>query len=92
MAGNQGEQLLRLVAIRRVHLRPGHRNGGTASRLVVAPFELERFRDVEFFLADFVRRDLERFYGRSLHSAGATVDDLAALCREDGLDYVILPP
>lgn len=63
---------------------------GQRRALLVAPFELERFRELEMFSSATIQADVKRFFRRELHSPEPTVEDLARLCSEADLDYVVL--
>jgi hypothetical protein len=63
---------------------------GQRRALVVAPFELERFRELEMFSSATIREDIKRFFRRELHSPEPTLEDFATLCKEEGLDYIVL--
>jgi hypothetical protein len=58
---------------------------------VVAKFEMDRQRRESAFLDDARRLGVEDLFKISLNSAPPTVDELARLCQEPGLDYVVLP-
>jgi hypothetical protein len=55
---------------------------------LVARFERERFDRAGPFLPDAFRRKVDRLFGPA--APPPTADDLAAVCREPGVDYVVL--
>src|SRR5262249_50073705 len=63
---------------------------GQRRALVVAPFEICRFREEKEFLTPRAKRHIERFLQQPVDGPAPTVSDLARLCEEPGLDYVML--
>jgi hypothetical protein len=63
---------------------------GRRRAAMVAPFEIDRFREDEMFITDTSRESMSRLYQTDLDCPAPTVADVARLCREPGLDYLIL--
>ena len=63
---------------------------GQRRALVIAPFELSRFRGFQELLHDRSKFEIQRFFKRDLDSPEPTLDDLARLCREPELDFAVL--
>jgi hypothetical protein len=63
---------------------------GRRRAALVAPFAMDRLREEGAFIPAVFRDALGRLHRLPLDCAEATEDDVARLCREPGLDYVIL--
>ena len=63
---------------------------GQRRALVIAPFELSRFRGFQDLLHDRDKFEIRRFFQRDLDSPEPTVEDLARLCHEPELDFAVL--
>jgi hypothetical protein len=63
---------------------------GQRRALVVRQFELARLQEEKALLSDRWRELLEGLYQQSLDAACPTEADLRRLCREPGIDYVIV--
>ena len=61
---------------------------GRRRAALVGRFERQRFEQAGPFLPEAFRRKLDRLFGPK--AAPPTADDLAAVCREPGVDYVVL--
>jgi hypothetical protein len=57
---------------------------------VVGPFEVARFRKTESLLTAGAKEDIARFFETDFDRGPICQDDLARLCQEPGLDYVVL--
>ena len=61
---------------------------GQRRALVVQRFEQERMRRYLPFVPDEVKRNQEELFGTPLDVGPPTLDDLAAVCRDDGVDFI----
>lgn len=63
---------------------------GQRRACLVAPFEVERFRKHELEMSAGEKESVGRFFKTDFRKARLTAQDLARLCQEPGLDYVLL--
>jgi hypothetical protein len=63
---------------------------GRRRAALVSRFEMERFREDAQFIPDKFKEALQRLFQEDLDAPAPTVDDIARLCNEPGLDYLIL--
>ena len=64
---------------------------GQRRALLLKRFEQERLRRYLPFVPDDLKRNQEELFETPLDAAPPTLDDLAAVCQEDGVDYVAVP-
>ncbi|HVS37847.1 MAG TPA: hypothetical protein VMS17_19975 [Gemmataceae bacterium] len=64
---------------------------GQRRALVVKRFEQERMRRYVPFIPDELKRSQEELFGVPLDVGPPTLKDLAAVCQEEGVDYVAVP-
>jgi hypothetical protein len=63
---------------------------GQRRACLVGPFELDRYRRIEHQLTEGGKEGVERFFNLHFNRGPSTKKDLAALCREPNLDYILL--
>ncbi len=63
---------------------------GRRRAALVRRFEMDRLRGDAVLIPDVFKESLVRLFGAGFDCSGPTRDDLARLCREPGVDYLIL--
>ncbi len=64
---------------------------GKRRALVVAPFELHRFHAQRDFMLDVYTDTVQGLFADAMDGVKPGLRDLERLCREDGVDFAILP-
>jgi uncharacterized membrane protein len=63
---------------------------GQRRACLVAPFEVERYRKLKHELSEGEKHSIGRFFNTDFDQVKLSEDDLAKLCQEPSLDYIVI--